>query len=309
MESNRRNRGGRRREGGPDRIIRIENRTAEPIGVMELMGYELADAKRSDLKRWLKFGHVSLNGKVTHQFDAPVTDSDELLVNLTRPFAEFKHPRLQLIYEDDDIIVVNKGYGLLSVATDSHKKEETAYDIVKQYVKSQDPRLKVYVVHRLDRHTTGLMMFAKSEKAQDVLRHNWNNVILERLYVAVLEGDLEQDSGFVKSYLMENSRHVVYSSPRPGEGKLAVTNYDVIARGKGYTLAHFSLDTGRKNQIRVHASDMGHPITGDEKYGAKRNPIGRLALHAETLRFAHPVTKKDMHFRTPVPAAFEKLVR
>jgi len=141
-------------------------------------------------------------------------------------------------------------------------------------------RNKLWVVHRLDRHTTGLMMFAKSERANEVLRHNWNNIILERLYVAVLEGYLEHDKGFVKSRLTENSRFVVYSTDVPGEGRLAVTHYEVIGRGNGYTLARFSLDTGRKNQIRVHASDLGHPIAGDRKYGAKTSPVNRLALHA-----------------------------
>ena len=127
--------------------------------------------------------------------------------------------------------------------------------------------------------------------------------------MAVLEGYLEQDKGFVKSRLTENSRFVVYSTDVPGEGRLAVTHYEVIGRGNGYTLARFSLDTGRKNQLRVHASDLGHPIAGDRKYGAKTSPLNRLALHAQTLRFAHPVTKKDMNFESPVPREFSGVIR
>ena len=198
---------------------------------------------------------------------------------------------------------------MLSVATNSKKREENAYDIMRAYVKSVNPTNKLWVVHRLDRHTTGLMMFAKSEKAHDVLRHNWNNLILERNYVALLEGDLERDQGYIKSYLTEDSRFNVFSTNTPGEGRLAVTNYEVMNRGNGYTLTNFSLDTGRKNQIRVHASEMGHPIAGDRKYGAQTDPIGRLALHAQSLRFAHPITKKDMNFSSDIPSSFFKPLR
>lgn len=276
--------------------------------LMEFVLENLKDSKRNDVKKWLRYGHFMVNGVISTSFDTPVEPGAEVLINFSRPFPFFKHPRIQLIYEDDDVMVIHKGYGMLSVSTASKKKEENAYDIMRDYVKRVDPRNKLWVVHRLDRHTTGLMMFAKSERANDVLRHNWNNVILERLYVAVLEGYLEQDKGYVKSRLTENSQYVVYSTDVPGEGKLAVTHYEVLSRGNGYTLAEFSLDTGRKNQIRVHASDLGHPITGDRKYGAKTSPINRLALHARTLRFAHPITKKDMNFQSPVPREFFKAV-
>lgn len=292
-----------------DRIVEYVNGAETPRPLMEFITAMRPDAKRNDVKKWLRYGHMAVNGVVSTAFDAPVNPGDKVTLNLTRPIPRFRHPRIEIVYEDDDVIVIHKGYGVLSVGTQSHKKEETAYDIVRAWVKEQDPRNKLYVVHRLDRHTTGLMMFAKSERAQEVLRHNWNNIILERLYVAVLEGYLEEDKGYVKSRLAENSQFVVYSTDVPGEGRLAVTNYQVLRRGNGYTLAQFSLDTGRKNQIRVHASDLGHPIAGDKKYGAKTSPIHRLALHAQTLRFAHPVTKKDMNFQSPVPRDFEAIVR
>ena len=292
-----------------DRIIPLVNRAADPRPLMQFVADEYPGAKRTDIKKWLKFGHLSVDGVITSAFDAPVAPGAEVLINLSRPFPRFHHPRIEIVYEDDDVLVINKGYGLLSIATASHKKEEDAYSILKDYVKNVDPRNRLYVVHRLDRDTSGLMMFAKSEQAQEVLRHNWNNMILERLYVAVLEGNLENDRGYVKSRLAENSRYVVYSTENPDEGRLAVTHYEVLARGNGYTLAQFSLDTGRKNQIRVHAHDLGHPIAGDRKYGAKTSPLHRLALHARTLRFAHPVTRKDMHFTTPIPPKFEAAVR
>lgn len=292
-----------------DRVLRFVNKGDEIQPLMSFVTQMMPDAKRNDIKKWLRYGHLMVGGVVMTAFDAPVAPAEEVALNLTRPFPVFHHPRIQIVYEDDDVLVINKGYGLLSVGTNSHKREENAYDIMREYVKNVDPRNKLWVVHRLDRHTTGLMMFAKSERANEVLRHNWNNIILERLYVAVLEGYLEQDKGYVKSRLAENSQFVVYSTDAPGEGRLAVTHYEVMGRGNGYTLAHFSLDTGRKNQIRVHAADMGHPIAGDRKYGAQTSPINRLALHAQTLRFAHPVTKKDMNFQSPVPREFTGVIR
>ena len=292
-----------------DRIISFVNNSPDILPLMEFVSGKMPAAKRTDIKKWLKFGQVMVGGAVTSAFDAPVCTGVEVKINLTRGFPLFRHPRVKLVYEDDDVIVINKGYGILSVRTNPMKREECAYDIVRDYIKDVNPRNRLYVVHRLDRDTSGLMMFTKTEESQQVLRHNWNNMILERLYVAVLEGYLEEDKGYVKSRLAENSQFVVYSTDVPGEGRLAVTHYEVMERGHGYTLAQFSLDTGRKNQIRVHASDLGHPIAGDRKYGASTSPIHRLALHAMTLRFAHPVTRKDMNFQTPIPAAFIGAVR
>ena len=292
-----------------DRIISFVNNSPDILPLMEFVSGKMPAAKRTDIKKWLKFGQVMVGGAVTSAFDAPVGTGVEVKINLTRGFPLFRHPRVKLVYEDDDVIVINKGYGILSVRTNPMKREECAYDIVRDYIKDVNPRNRFYVVHRLDRDTSGLMMFAKTEESQQVLRHNWNNMILERLYVAVLEGYLEEDKGYVKSRLAENSQFVVYSTDVPGEGRLAVTHYEVMERGHGYTLAQFSLDTGRKNQIRVHASDLGHPIAGDRKYGASTSPIHRLALHAMTLRFAHPMTRKDMNFQTPIPAAFIGAVR
>lgn len=299
----------RRAVATADRIMTFTNRGEQPVPLMEFISSVRPDSKRGDIKKWLKFGHLMVDGVVTTAFDAPVAPGTEVKLNLSRPFPVFRHPRIQIVYEDDDVIVINKGYGLLSVGAQNEKKETNAYDIVRNYIKEVDPRNKLFIVHRLDRDTSGLMMFAKSSEAQETLRHNWNNMILERLYVAVLEGYLDQDQGYVKSRLAENSQYVVYSTDDPEEGRIAVTHYKVLARGNNHTLAQFSLDTGRKNQIRVHASDLGHPISGDKKYGAKHSPLHRLALHAQTLRFAHPVTRKDMYFESPVPQKFRDVIR
>lgn len=301
--------GQRMRPQAQDRIAGRINTGENPVKLIDFVSVAFGDVKRGDVKKWLKYGHLMVNGAVTTAFDAMVNPGDEVKLNFSRPFPVFRHPRIELVYEDDDIIVINKGYGLLSVAAQNQKKETNAYDIMRNYVKECDPRNKLFIVHRLDRDTSGLMMFAKSAEAQETLRHNWNNMILERLYVALLEGYLEEDKGFVKSRLTENSEYVVYSTDNPNEGRVAVTHYDVIGRGNNLTLAHFSLDTGRKNQIRVHASELGHPISGDKKYGAKHSPLHRLALHARTLRFAHPITRKDMNFETPIPAKFAAAIR
>lgn len=304
-----------RHHSGPvfreDRIHTWTNTGNEDRQLLEFVGEVAKDSTRTDLKSWLKHGQIMLNGDVTTAFDAPVKPGDEVKVNFSRPFVRLKHPRLKLLYEDDHVIVVEKGYGLLSVGIPnaSKKKIESAYDILRDYLKKKDPRNKLFVVHRLDRDTSGVMMFAKTEEAQETLRHNWNNFVLERLYVALLEGFVKEEQGTVKSRLTENSQYMVYSTDNENEGRLAVTRYKVAGRGHGLSLVEFTLDTGRKNQIRVHASEMGHPIMGDRKYGAKQSRLNRLCLHAKTLRFAHPVTRKDMYFESPVPAGFYKAIR
>lgn len=291
----------------PDRLESRCNTSSESLPLMQFLQLMFPAQSRNSVKSLLKHGQVQLNGIITTQFDEEVKPGASVQVNLSRPFVSFQHPRLKIVYEDDDVIVVNKGYGLLSVGTDRKQKDITAYSALKDYVKRVHPSNKIFIVHRLDRDTSGLMMFAKNINAQETMRHNWNNMVLERTYVAVLEGVMKEDSGVIRSRLAENSQYEVYTTHVPGEGKLAVTRYKVLARGNGYTLAEFSLDTGRKNQIRVHAKDLGHPIVGDRKYGAKSSPIARLALHARSLRFVHPVTRRDMRFELPVPTRFAGL--
>lgn len=295
----------------PDRILSWRNDSEETIPLLEFVGTMAKEASRTDIKSWLKHGQIMVDGEVSTAFDTPVSPGAEVKVNTSRAFIRLRHPRLKLLYEDDDVIVVEKGYGLLSVGIPNpgKKKIESAYDILREYLKKKDPRNKLYVVHRLDRDTSGVMMFAKTEEAQETLRHNWNNFVLERLYVALLEGFVKEEEGVIKSRLTENSQYLVYSTEREDEGKLAVTRFKVAGRGHGLSLVEFSLDTGRKNQIRVHTSEMGHPICGDRKYGAKQSRMNRLCLHAKTLRFAHPVTRKDMYFESPVPQGFYKAIR
>lgn len=279
----------------------------EPAELLKFLIDAMPQRKRTNIKELLGHNQVMVNGSVTTLFNHQLEPGDEVRINLTREFPVFYHRRIKLVYEDDDILVINKGYGLLSMATDK-VKEGTAYSILREYLKWKDPRNKIFIVHRLDRDTSGLMMFAKSPYAKERMQHNWNNMVIERKYLAVVEGKVEEDEGTIRSYLAENAQHEVYSTDNPRQGQLAVTRWRKLRSRKGYTLMEVSLDTGRKNQIRVHMKDLGHPIAGDRRYGAKSSPIHRLALHAQTLRFVHPVTGKDMNFSTPVPEAFDSMV-
>ena len=279
----------------------------EESKLMDFLIMSMPQRKRTTIKNLLSHNQVAVNGVPTTQFDTPLAPDDEVKVNLSREFRVFYNRRLKLVYEDDDIIVVNKGYGLLSMGTDKIK-DGTAYSILRDYLKWKDPRNKIFIVHRLDRDTSGLMVFAKSVEAKERLQHNWNNMVLSRKYLAVVEGNPDPEEGEVRGYLAENSRFEVYSTNNPEEGQLAVTRYKTLRSRNGFSLMEVSLDTGRKNQIRVHMKDLGHPITGDRRYGAKSSPIHRMALHAQTLRFVHPITRKDMNFSTPIPASFAKLV-
>lgn len=276
--------------------------------LLDFLYQAMPDRKRTTVKDYLRHRQVMVDGNVTSQWDTPVGPASLIRVNTSREFQTLANPRLRIVYEDDDIIVVNKGYGLLSVGTDT-KREGTAYSILRDYVKRVNPRNKLFIVHRLDQHTSGLMLFAKTELAKETMQHNWNNMVLERRYVAVVEGGApEPPEGQVRTLLAENSEHVVYVTDNPAEGREALTEYCTLAARGNYALLELELATGRKNQIRVHMQHIGHPIAGDRKYGAKTSPIHRLALHARTLRFVHPVTRRDMNFSTPVPAAFRKML-
>lgn len=274
--------------------------------LLQFLFDSMPQRKRTTVKELLKHNQVAVNGMPVTQFNRELHEGDKVEVNLTREFRVFSNRRVKLVYEDDDIIVIEKGYGLLSMGTD-RVKDGTAYSIMRDYVKWANPRNKLFIVHRLDRDTSGLMMLAKTEEAKEAMQHNWNNMVLERRYVAVVEGNLEPEEGEIRSYLAENSAHEVYSTTNPQEGQLAVTYYRTIKTRAPYSMVELSLATGRKNQIRVHMKDSGHPIVGDRRYGAKSSPIHRLCLHAQTLRFVHPVTRRDMNFTSPLPAGFYRL--
>ena len=244
---------------------------------------------------------------ITTQFNFLLKLGMKVQISRSKAGKDFSNKYLKLLYEDAYIIVVEKKEGLLSVKTD-REKERTAWSFLTEYMQKTDRRAQAYVVHRLDRDTSGVMMFAKDEKTQNKLRDNWHNIVFDRRYVAVVAGEMEQEAGKVESWLTDRKLYVS-SSPVDDGGQYAVTHYHTIKRAKGYSLVELKLETGRKNQIRVHMADLGHPVIGDGRYGVEdNNPLGRLALHAFKLCFYHPVTGQPMKFETPYPADFKRLV-
>lgn len=268
----------------------------------------LPDHKTTKLKSMLKHNQLAVNGVPTRQFDLAVHAGDKLWVNFNRSFQVFSHPRIKLVYEDNDIIVVDKGYGVLSTAA-GKPSDDTVYNIIKKYARGFSDKANVYVVHRLDRDTSGLMLLTRTKQARDKLISNWNNMVIERKYVAVVEGNVAQPEGTVKSFLAENpDTFEMYSTDDKKVGRLAVTKYRLLKQGNRFAMVELEIKTGRKNQLRVHMQDMGNPVSGDRKYGGHPSPINRIALHATVLSFVHPITGKMVTFNSPVPDNFKKMI-
>lgn len=278
----------------------------EPMELMDFLAARMPDASRTKLKALLTKRVVLVDNVITTQYNYTLKPGMKVQVSRAKAGKEFHHKLLKIVYEDAYLIVVEKMEGLLSVSTE-RQKERTAMTILNEYVKRSGRNNRVYVVHRLDRDTSGLMMFAKDERTQNTLRDHWHEIVFDRRYVAVVTGEMEREAGMVRSWLTDRKLYV-YSSPTDDGGKEAVTHYRTIKRANGFSLVELSLETGRKNQIRVHMQDLGHPVAGDGRYGLEDvNPIGRLCLHAFKLCFDHPVTGVEMRFETPYPADFKKL--
>jgi 23S rRNA pseudouridine1911/1915/1917 synthase len=211
-----------------------------------------------------------------------------------------------LVFEDRDLLVVEKPAGLLTMATETEKRR-TVYSILFDELKRRRPPQRLFIVHRLDREASGLLVFAKSEEAKRRLQAQFEDHSAGRTYVAVTDGRIADDSLTLRSYLAENAIHRCYSTPDPARGKLAVTHVTVLNRGTKYTRVEVRLESGRKHQIRVHLAERGHPLAGDPLYGGKANPIRRLALHGVRLTFRHPFTNRPMEFESPPPASFSRL--
>ena len=276
--------------------------------LLEFLLSSMPDRSRTAVKSYLTHRRIRVNEGIVTRFDYRLIPGD--VVSFRREVVQniFRHPMLSIVYEDDYLLVVHKKNGLLSMATD-RERTKTAYYILSEYVKSKGSGNRIFIVHRLDRETSGLMLFAKSIEVQHRLQQNWNDLVLEREYVAVVSGMLPKLEGTYRSYLAENKAYVVYSVSDSRAGELAVTHYRVLQQGRDNTLVALGLETGKKNQIRVHMKDMGCPIVGDKKYGGKISPIHRLALHARSIRFLHPVTNREMSFDTPVPESFYRLLK
>ena len=317
-----------------DTVLKV----AEGGQLMDFLMAKMGGMARSSVKQLLGQRRVKVGNAVQTRHDFLLKAGDIVTVSSGRGNSQLTHPKLRIVYEDDDLIVVNKQPGLLTVAATPGSSETTAYSILRAYVKKQNARAGIYVVHRLDRETSGLLVFARSEELQHYMRQYWRELVTERTYIALAEGVLSPREGKITTWLTEDKRNaVVYSSPVDDGGDIAITNYKTLktsttppqpspqgresgnkpitspegrSGGVAYSLVELHLETGRTNQIRVHLASKGCPVVGDRKYGHgnESSPIDRLCLHAKVLAFIHPVTEKTVRFESPVPKEFNRVL-
>lgn len=296
-------------------------RVEEVSELLPFLLIKMGGMTRTSIKQLLGQRRVTVNNVIQTRHDTPLRRGDIITIESGRGNVELRHPKLRVVYEDDALIVVEKKNGLLTVPVKADSKETTVFSILKEYVRKQSHRNTVHVVHRLDRETSGLLVFAKSPDLQEYMRTYWRQLVTKRTYVALVEGKLEKTEGKITSWLTEDSRTaLVSSSPVDNGGQLAITNYKVLKESAlqtdesdlkaEYSLVELNLETGRTNQIRVHMASMGHPVVGDRKYGNgnESSPIDRLCLHARVLEFIHPMTEKKVRFEAPMPKEFTRVV-
>ncbi len=288
--------------------------------LLDFLQSKMGGMAKTSVKQMLGQRRVSVNGSIQTRHDTPLHRGDKIIIVSGRGNIELTHPKLRVVYEDDSLIVVEKKQGLLTVSAIPGSSETTALSILRDYVRRRSRRANVYVVHRLDRETSGLLVFAKSPELQHYMRTYWRQLVTQRTYIAVAEGLFDQSEGKITTWLTEDNHNaVVYSSPTDDGGQIAITNYKVLKTNQSslvddgdklpLSLVELDLETGRTNQIRVHLASIGHPVAGDRKYGHGNefSPIDRLCLHAQVLEFIHPATEKVVHFDTPTPRDFNRL--
>jgi 23S rRNA pseudouridine1911/1915/1917 synthase len=273
--------------------------------IISFLQRKMNGKSRNSIKNLLMDKMVLVDDVATSAFTFTVKPGQ--IVSVRKESEQPRYAGLRVIFEDDHLIVIDKDAGLLSMSA-GKEKEKTAYSIVSNHVKRKNPNNKIFIVHRIDRETSGLLLFAKSEDIQEIMQKNWGRMVTERRYLALVEGLVELDQDTITTWLYESKALVMYSGRENAGGQKAVTHYRVLSRGHEYSLLEIELETGRKNQIRVHMKDLGHSIAGDKKYGARSNPIKRMGLHAHILEFTHPVSGKVVRTEIPVPAVFKKAV-
>lgn len=276
--------------------------------LLEFLYSHITNESRNNIKKYLSNHQVLVNGNCITQFDYLIYKED--IVQISKyaiKKQEKENIKLDIIYEDDELIAINKPSGLLSIESDN-EKTNTAYRLLSDYVAKKDKKARVFIIHRIDKDTSGVLLVAKNEKIKNLLQHKWQEIVTKRQYIAICEGIFNVKSGVVKSYLKENVNHLMYSS-NDKNGQFSVTHYKVIKQNKDYSMVEVNIDSGRKNQIRVHMGDLKHKVVGDEKYGPVSDPLKRLGLHAEILSFIHPITKKELVFKAKVPSCFNGLFK
>ena len=266
--------------------------------LIEFLKKTFSNLSKNSVKSLLHNEKVFVNGNMTTKYNYELNIGD--VVEIREKVAK----NIDIIYEDKDIIVINKQSGLLTVATEK-EKNKTAYHLVMEYLKKKNKNNRIFIIHRLDKDTSGIIMFAKNERAKHLYQDNWNDIVKKRCYYAVIDGKMQNKEGTIKSYLKENG-NMVYSV-KDRSGKLAITEYKVLKERKNISLLDINLKTGRKNQIRVHMKENKTPILGDLKYGEKSKLINRLALHAYKLELINPVTKKLLIFEASMPNEIKTL--
>lgn len=276
----------------------------------ELLAYAmkaLDGISRNKAKAILASGGITVNRKIQRQYDFQLRPGDHVEISKRKPSAQLESKFVKVVYEDPYIIVVEKSIGILSMASSHHAF--SVKSVLDDYFRKQHKKCTAHVVHRLDRDTSGLLVYAKTIEAEQILEHNWRDIVTDRRYLALVSGELEQEAGSVESWLKDNKAYFTYSSPVDNGGKYALTHYRRLKTNGAYSLVELKLETGRKNQIRVHMQDLNHPVCGDIKYGNGDNPIGRLALHAFRLHFYHPITGEPLQFETPWPKSFSAVFK
>ena len=261
---------------------------------------------RSYAKGILTRGQVLIDGESCKDYACELLPGQQITVLRRAPVISAKMD-ISIIYEDDDMIVIDKPAGMLSISTDN-ERENTVYYLVNDYMKSRAKSGRIFIVHRLDRETSGVMLLAKNERIKFALQERWEELTLRRGYTAVVEGKVSPPEGTITSWLKQTKTLLMYSSKAEGDGKLAITKYCTLQSTDRHSLLDISLETGRKNQIRVHMKDLGYPIVGDKKYGALTNPVRRICLHASALWIKHPFTGEELRFESSVPRAFMKVM-
>lgn len=274
--------------------------------LLEFLMAQMPEKSRSKIKLLLGNKQILVDGQVISQFNHPLVAGQQIEISKVRVRPVKESGELNIVFEDEELIVIEKPTDLLSISTDKEKRA-TAYSLLSDHVKKQHNNNRIFIVHRLDRETSGLMLFAKNEEVKNHLQETWNDTVIERSYIAVVEGEVEKTDGVIISYLVEGRTFKVHSSQNQKSGKKAITHFKVLKKNRDYSLLKVNLETGRKNQIRVHMQDIGHSIVGDKKYGATSNPIKRLGLHAQQLLFIHPVSGEKMVFETKIPNVFLRL--
>ena len=277
----------------------IVNKNSELLDYL----YEHLDMPKKRVKQYLVHGSIYVDEDRVTQYNYPLVAGMKIMIDTNSK--NVKKMPFEILFEDDHLIVVNKPSGLLTIATEK-EKERTLYHIVRDYVVSKNPRGRIFIVHRLDKDTSGIVLFAKDERTKNQLQENWNEYVSLREYTAVVSGHPKEESGQIVQYLKETKTNLVYVS-RQEDGKKAITNYSVVKSSKHYSMLKVTIETGRKNQIRVAFASKKFSIVGDKKYGNK-NGANRLFLHANRLKLYYPVIKKDILFETAIPNEFKKLL-